>query len=94
MDNYFLLITERLSLEEIEILNILTSHESTNRFTAKTKKSLFTDSGLTEAKFRKIIYRLEALNFIEIVSGSREHLIFVTEYGQNAIQCIYERSNA
>lgn len=93
MDSYFLSLTDRLTIEEIEILNKLTSSESTNRFSAKTKKDLFRDSNLTESKFRKILYRLEALNFIEIVAGSREHLLFVTEYGQSAIQCIYERGN-
>lgn len=94
MDHYFLSLIERLSLHEIEILNRLTSSESINRFSAKTKKELFTESGLSEAKFRKTLYRLEALNFIEIVAGSKEHLVFVTEYGQNAIQCIYERSQS
>jgi len=93
MDNYFLSLTDRLTIDEIELLNSLTSSESINRFSAKTKKELFSQSNLTEAKFRKILYRLEALNFISIVAGSREHLIFVTEYGQNAIQCIYERGN-
>jgi predicted transcriptional regulator len=93
MDKYFLTLTDRLTIEEIEILNLLTSNESTNRFSARTKKDLFILSNLSEAKFRKIIYRLEALNFIEIAAGSREHLIFVTEYGQKAIQTIYERGN-
>jgi DNA-binding MarR family transcriptional regulator len=93
MDAYFLSLTDRLSLEEIELLNNLTSTESTTRFSAKTKKELFKISKLTEARFRKILYRLEALNFISIVAGSKEHLIYVTEYGQTAIQCIYERGN-
>lgn len=93
MDSYFLSLTDRLSMDEIELLNQLTSSESTNRFSAKTKKELSTHSKLTEAKFRKILQRLEALRFIEVCAGNREHLIFVTEYGQNAIQCIYERGN-
>lgn len=93
MDSYFLSLTDRMTIDEIEILNMLTSKESTNRFSARTKKDLLTQSNLTEAKFRKIINRLEALNFIEIVSGSREHLVYVTEYGQSAIQHIYERGN-
>lgn len=93
MDQYFLSLTDRLTIDEIELLNSLTSSESTNRFSAKTKKELFTRSNLTESRFRKILYRLEALRFIEICAGNREHLVFVTEYGQNAIQCIYEKGN-
>lgn len=93
MDSYFLSLTDRLTIDEIDMLNKLSSTDSTNRFSAKTKKELLEHTWLTESKFRKIIYRLEALNFIEIVAGSREHLIYVTEYGLNAIQCIYERGN-
>ncbi len=93
MDIYFTTLIDRLTINEIELLNFLTSNEATNRFSATTKKHLLIESKLSEAKFRKSINRLEALNFIEIVSGNREHLIFVTEYGQNAIQFIYERGN-
>jgi DNA-binding MarR family transcriptional regulator len=91
VDTYFLTLTDRLTIDEIDLLNRLTSNEAINRFSAKTKRELFEDINLSEARFRKILYRLEALNFIEIVAGSREHLLFVTEYGISAIQCIYER---
>jgi len=94
VDQYFMSLTDRLTIEEIELLNNLTSNECVNHFTAKKKQDIFNESNLTESKFRKVMYRLEALNFIEIVAGSREHLIYVTEYGQSAIQCIYERRNA
>lgn len=94
MDNYFTSVIGHLSLEEIELLNLLTSSESTNRYSAQTKKELLQKSKLTEANFRKIMTRLEAMNLIEIVTGNKDHLVFVNEYGQNAIQYIYERSNA
>lgn len=94
MDNYFLSVVEKLELNELELLNTLTRSESTNRFSAVTKKCLFEKMNQTEAKFRKVLYRLEAMNLIEVVAGNKEHSIFVTEYGQNAIHLIHERSNA
>jgi hypothetical protein len=93
MDTYFTSIVDRLTLDDIEVLNTLTSKEALNRFSAKTKQEILQHSGLTEAKFRKCIYRLDAINFIEIFTGNREHLIYVTEYGLKAIQYIIERSN-
>lgn len=94
MDNYFLSIVESLSLEEIEILNMLTCKESTSKYSAQVKREVFKNSKLSEANFRKIVNRLEAMNYIEVASGSKEHLLYVTEYGQMAIQTIFERSNS
>ena len=91
MDIYFSTLIDRLSIHEIEFLNYLTSNEATNRFSAITRKSIVNHVQATDAQFRKITNRLEALNFIEIVSGQREHLIYVTKFGQQAIQTIYER---
>lgn len=93
MDFYFESIIDRLSLNEIKILNILTSSESTNRFSAKIRSELYEQSQLTISEFRKCMNRLEAANLIQIVSGGKNHLVFVNEYGQHAIQLIYERSN-
>lgn len=91
MDRYFQSIVDRLTLDEIELMNYLSKGESNSRLSAKMKRDVFEESKLSEAKFRKIINRLEAMNFIEIVVGSKDHFIFVNEYGQNAIQYIYDR---
>lgn len=93
MNRYFQTLVERLSLDDIEVLNSLIKNESTNRFSSTTKKEIQEVSKLTESKFRKSIARLEAMNFLEITAGSREHVLYVTEYGLEAIQNIYERSN-
>lgn len=93
MDRYFLSIVQRLTLEELEMLNYLTKNEINNRFSAIKKKELQNITNFTEAIFRKIFTRLEALNLIEVVTGSKDHLVYVNEYGENAIQLIHERSN-
>jgi hypothetical protein len=93
MDNYFSTIVGRLTLDDIETLNFLTSNGSTTRFSAMTKKHLSNEVKQSEAKLRKVLCRLEAMFLIEVFSGNKEHLIFVTNYGNIAIQSIFERSN-
>lgn len=91
MDSYFTLLVNRLTLDDIEVLNTLIKHESTNRFSARTKKEILEMSELSEARFRKTISRLDANYFIDICTGNKDHLLYITEYGIQAIQYIYER---
>lgn len=91
--NHFSSLIDRLTLDDIEILNCLTQQESLNRFSAKTKKEVLDEVNLSESKIRKALCRLEAMNFIDIVAGNREHLVFVNEFGQQVIHQICERSN-
>ena len=93
MDSYFLSIIDRLTFEEIDLLNHLTKKDSTNVLTSIKKKELQSESKMSDATFRKTLNRLEAMLFINTVTGNKEHSIYATEYGQEAIQVIYERSN-
>lgn len=93
MDSYFTSIVNRLTLDDIQVLNTLSKQESTNRFSARTKKEILDKSELSEAMFRKCINRLDAIHFIEICTGNKEHLVYITDYGLQAINLIYERSN-
>lgn len=93
MYSHFTSLVDRLTLEDMEVLNVLAKQESISRFSAKTKKEIIKETNLGESLLRKTIIRLEAMNFINIVLGNREHLLYVNEYGQEAIQHIYERSN-
>lgn len=45
---------------------------------------------LSEAQFKKSLNRLEALNFVEIATGQKQHQLFISEYGIQAIQLITE----
>lgn len=93
MNNHFLSLIDRLTLDDINVLNTLTMKESLNRYSARTKKEVLDESKITESKLRKAICRLEAMNFIQVVAGNREHLLCVTDFGQEAISNIYERGN-
>lgn len=86
IEQYFDHILSRLTLDEMGILGVLLDYDATATFKAMKKKILFEHGGLSEANFRKIIYRLDALNFIETVSGNKEHMYFITGYGKNAME--------
>lgn len=92
MDIYFTSIVDRLNLDDIQVLSSLFAQESINRISAKTKKEVLDKCHLSEARFRKSINRLDANNLIEIHTGSRGHLLFITEYGINALNYSCERN--
>lgn len=90
MVQHFTSLVERLTIEEIEMLNYLIHREATTRFSARTKSEIMLELSFNEPTLRKIICRLEAMNFIEVVAGSRKHLIFINQYGLQAIQKLCE----
>lgn len=51
------------------------------KFKSIRKKTIQAKTQLTDATFRKGINRLEALQFINIVKNSKEHTVFITQYG-------------
>mgnify|MGYP001156521968 FL=1 len=90
MEQHFTSLVERLTLEEIELLNYLINKEATTRFSGRTKQEIMSELNFSEPTIRKIICRLEAMNFIEVVAGNRKHLIHINQYGLQAIQKLYE----
>lgn len=84
-EHYFNHITSRLTLDEMDILGILADNDATATFKAMKKKEVFELSKKSEANFRKIIYRLDAINFLETVTGNKEHMYYVTNFGLYAI---------
>lgn len=85
MDNYFAEILSSLSHDDLKILGILNDEEANLKFKAIKKKTVGDISDLTEANFRKAIYRLEAIKFINVVTGQKEHKLFITDFGQRAL---------
>jgi RIO-like serine/threonine protein kinase len=84
--DYFEHIVSRLTLDDMQILAMLSDKDFTASFKAVKKKEIFELLGFSEANYRKTIYRLDALNFIETLTGVKEHKIYITNYGLLAIQ--------
>lgn len=86
MDSYFNHIVSKLTIDDMNILGILTDNDATATFKAMKKKDIHKRSGLSEANYRKIIYRLDAINFIETVTGGKEHMFYITDFGKSAVE--------
>lgn len=86
MHEYFDHVVESLNIDDISVLGILADNDATAKFKAMRKKDVFSRSGLTEAKYRKVLHRLDALNFIEVVIGGKEHKFYINDFGLFAIE--------
>ncbi len=85
MNNYFPYIISKLTIDDMTVLGILSDLQVNAVFKSIKKKDVLSKTHLTEANFRKSIYRLEANGFIEIVKTDKEHKIYITEFGQIAL---------
>jgi hypothetical protein len=85
-DNYFDHIVNRLRLDDIGMLAKLFDEDATVPFKAMSKKTILEELKISEANLRKTIYRLEAVDFVQAVTGIKEHKIYITELGALAIQ--------
>lgn len=86
IEYYFNHIVSKLTIDDMNILGILTDNDATATFKAMKKKDVHLKSGLSEANYRKIIYRLDAINFIETVTGNKEHMYYITTFGRKAVE--------
>jgi predicted transcriptional regulator len=87
---YFEHVIKSVTLEDSNVLGILYEQDATAKVKAMIGKNVLKQSGLSEAKFRKVIGRLEALTFVNINSDYKEHSIFITDYGLQALNRILD----
>lgn len=85
MHNYFNHIIENLTIDDLKVLGILSDEDATARFKALKRNYLSEVSNLTQAELRRIIYRLEALDFISVERIGKEHKFYLTNCGQMAL---------
>jgi predicted transcriptional regulator len=83
---YFEHITRRLTIEELEILGRLLEEDATATFKAIKRKDVFEVSGWTLANFRKIMTKLTATALVSMVMGGKEQKVYLTNYGQEALE--------
>lgn len=85
MGNYFNDVVSSLTIDDMNILGILYDKEATAGFKAMINNEVYEMSGLSEATYRRIIYRLAANKFIEIIGVKKQNALYITEYGIQAI---------
>lgn len=83
--DYFNHVVKQLVLEDMTIMGYLLDKDATATFKAIKRGDVSKASEMTEATFRKTINKLQATHFIETVAGGKEHKLYLTIYGQQAI---------
>jgi RIO-like serine/threonine protein kinase len=91
--DYFSEIIDGLKQEDLLILNELYTNESTCNYKSITKQTLSESITLSTAIYRKTLGRLETLKLINITTGSKNHSVYLTDYGMEAINLITEGAN-
>lgn len=86
MGEYFDHIISSLTIEDMAVLGILIDHDATAAFKAMKRNAVLDVSGMSLANFRKTIGQLTAMRLIEVVTGRKEHKIFLTVYGKQALE--------
>jgi transcription initiation factor IIE alpha subunit len=84
-DDYFKSVVSSLTIDDMKILGILYDHEADAGFKALLNADVCSSSGLSEATYRRIIYRLEANKFIEIINVKKQNAIYITKFGISAV---------
>lgn len=88
--DYFTFITNRLTHDDLSMLNTLYTEDSTNVLKALNKKQLLEQTQLSDFTFKRSLSRLEAMGFISIVNGKKHHQYFIAHFGKLAIEKITE----
>lgn len=96
MNSYFERVSSNLNHDDLAVLTYLNQNDASIKLKAMSKQEVIEESSkagmtLSEAAIRKALYRLEALMFIEIVPGSRNHKLMITDFGTSALLSQLER---
>ena len=86
MDAYKQAIISKLTLDDVLLLGVLYENDATMTHKAMRKKSILEKSSLTDAKYKKSLYRLSGSCLIEAVSGITDQRLFLTSEGYKATE--------
>lgn len=85
MGDYFSLIVSSLPINDLKVLGVLSDSRADAVFKSMKRKDLQEQVVLTDALFRKSLERLEANQFIQLVTKEKEYKVFITPYGLLAL---------
>ncbi|WP_407270584.1 hypothetical protein [Radiobacillus sp. PE A8.2] len=83
METYLSNIISSLSYQELTILAVLEKADAP--FKAISRQKLLDKSELSIAVFQKYLYRLEVTKTIHVLKESKEHSVYITQYGKLAL---------
>lgn len=85
MEKYFQHVIESLTMEDVYLLGILQDYDAVSKQKSIKNSKVLELSNNSEAKYRKTIDRLSALQFVVLVKDYKEHTIYISEYGTLAL---------
>lgn len=86
MQDYFQHVANSLTHDDMKVLGILFDNEATAGFKAMKNADVLPATQLSEATYRRVVYRLSANKFVEIITQQKMHMLYITEFGMNAIR--------
>lgn len=86
VEAYFENITKKMTIEEMNVLAFLYEKDANASFKAVKRQQIQETIQLSPTEFRKVIEKLTAVQFIDIVYGKKEHRVFLTVFGQEALE--------
>ena len=85
MSDYFENVVRKLTIEDLSVLGWLLEEDATAVFKAIKRSNVSEAIDLSATSFRKTLGKLEAIDFIGMVTSAKEHKMYLTEFGQQAV---------
>ncbi|PWW02500.1 hypothetical protein DFQ01_109125 [Paenibacillus cellulosilyticus] len=85
MEDYWFHVLENLNAEELGVLRILLENDAIAKIKSMSNPQLQEECCLSESRYRTTISRLNAMKFIEVTAGTKEHTVFINSYGRKAV---------
>lgn len=83
MDHYFHDVVSSLCDDDMNVLGVLS--DTTAVYNSILANEVFERSGLSEATYRKTMQRLIGTRMIQVVTLKRQHSMFITNWGKDAL---------
>lgn len=91
MEAFFKELVSNLTIDDMLVLSYLSDNQINTLYKSVTKHEIQEGTSLTTSILRKSLLKLETLSFIRIDIGSKKYKIFMTHYGQTALQMQIEK---
>lgn len=83
--DYFNDVVGSLTIDDMKVLGLLYDKEANAAYKAIVNSEVITHSELSEATYRRIVYRLAANKFVEIINVKKQSALYITQYGIAAV---------
>lgn len=84
--NLFNDLVSNLTIDDMVVLGYLSDEKIDTVYKSIRKKLIKEETKMTTATFNRVLLRLEAIKFIGVDKSSKEHKVYITEYGEKALK--------